>query len=84
MIQLLFTVYVKDTLTGKRSKHIMERKSESLAKQHALKRERKLRGLNRDYNFLIVDSIYSTIMEDKTDDAYPESKWYRNIDNRYK
>lgn len=60
----------------------MERKSESLAKQHALKRERKLRGLNRDYNFLIVDSIYSTIREDKTDDVYPE--WYRYIDNRYK
>ena len=84
MIQLLFTGDVKDTGTGERSKHIMERKAESLAKQDARIRERNLRGLNRDYNFLMVDSIYSTIREDKTDDAYPESKWYRNIDNRYK
>ena len=81
---MLFTVYVKDTLTGKRSKHITERKTELSAKQHALKRERKLRGLNSDYNFLIVESIHSTIKEDKTDDAYPGNHWYRNIDYRYK
>lgn len=62
----------------------MERKNESLAKQHALKRERKLRGLNRDYNFLVVESVHSTIKEDKTVDVYPENHWYRNIDNRYK
>ena len=62
----------------------MERKTESSAKQHALKRERKLCGLNSDYNFLIVESIHSTIKEDKTNDTYPGNHWYRNIDHRYK
>ena len=79
----MFTVYIKDTLTGKRSKHVLNTKTVKSAKLNSLRRERKLRCLDDDYKFLEIESIHQTIIEDKQEVNYNAALNYlEHIDNK--